>query len=144
VTRYLNRLQPLGLLVMRVVLGVIMVAHAWQKVTGGRNLTATVSSWGWPWWLGYVSTYTELIGGALLVVGLLTRVWGLGLTINMVVAIWKVHWKNGLIGQGSIEFPLALAAIAFALIWLGAGPLSIDYLFFGEPGGARPAKAAKK
>jgi len=38
----------------------------------------------------------------------------------------KIHWKNGLLGNGGYEFPLALAAIAFALIFFGAGPIALD------------------
>ena len=46
----------------------------------------------------------------------------------MLVAIFGVHWKNGFTGQGNYQFPLALAAIAFSLIFTGAGPISIDGL----------------
>jgi uncharacterized membrane protein YphA (DoxX/SURF4 family) len=48
----------------------------------------------------------------------------------MLVAIAKVHWKNGLLtrapGAAGYEFPLSLAAIAFALICFGAGPFALD------------------
>jgi hypothetical protein len=46
----------------------------------------------------------------------------LAFVIEMGVAIWKVHFKNGLMGNGGYEFPLAVAAIAFgaALFWRGA------------------------
>jgi uncharacterized membrane protein YphA (DoxX/SURF4 family) len=48
------------------------------------------------------------------------------ITIDMVVAIAKVHWKHGLLGAGGYEFPLALTAIAFALIFFGAGSIALD------------------
>jgi uncharacterized membrane protein YphA (DoxX/SURF4 family) len=63
----------------------------------------------------------------------------LGLVIDMSVAIAKVHWKHGFMGQGGYEFPLALWAIAFALIFLGAGPISIDAIR-GSFGGRSKAK----
>ena len=44
----------------------------------------------------------------------------------MAVAIWKIHWKNGMFAKGGYEFPLTLATIALALIFLGAGPIAID------------------
>jgi uncharacterized membrane protein YphA (DoxX/SURF4 family) len=59
-------------------------------------------------------------------IGLFTRLAAFAIMIDMIVAIAKVHWKHGLLGAGGYEFPLALAAIAFALIFLGAGPIAID------------------
>jgi putative oxidoreductase len=58
--------------------------------------------------------------------GLFTRCAAFAVMIDMVVAIAKVHWKHGLLGQGGFEFPLSLAAIAFALIFCGAGAISLD------------------
>ena len=52
--------------------------------------------------------------------------------IEMAVVIVKVHWKNGLTGQGGYEFPLALATIAFALMCYGGGPFGFN---FGKGGG---------
>lgn len=141
--RFLDRLQPLGLLVMRIVLGVVMIAHAYQKILRGvHNSYGFFNSLGLPWWSVYLSTYTELIGGALIIVGLLTRVWALGLSIDMFVAIWKVHWKNGLLPDHGYQFPLALAALAFALIFFGGGPIALDAIVFGRSGGGTKAKKA--
>jgi putative oxidoreductase len=130
---FLERLQPLGLLGLRLAVGVIMVAHGYKKLFGGgvHSLMGSIAGWGWPWWLAYMVTYLEFAGGMLLIVGLLTRLLGLGYTIEMAVAIWKVHWHNGLMGPGGFEFPLTVAAIAFALVWFGAGPISIDHLIWG-------------
>ena len=58
----------------------------------------------------------------------LTRFVAFCVCINMLVAIFGVHWKNGFTGQGNYQFPLALAAIAFSLIFTGAGPIAIDGL----------------
>jgi putative oxidoreductase len=135
--RYLDRLQPLGLLILRLALGVIMTAHGYSKVFGGlHHHSQVVASLGIPAWLGYVSSFAEFLGGLFLIVGFLTRPAAVALCINMAVAIAKVHWKNGLIGQNrsGFEFPLALAAIAFALIFFGAGPIGIDHIFRGGGG----------
>jgi putative oxidoreductase len=135
--RLFDRLQPLGLLVLRLVLGIIMIAHGYPKVFGGLQHHAHfVSSLGLPGWLGYVSAIVEFGGGILLVVGLFTSCAAIAVLIDLVVAIWKVHWKNGLTHQGGYEFPLALAAIAFALIFFGGGPISLD----GARGGGRAFK----
>jgi uncharacterized membrane protein YphA (DoxX/SURF4 family) len=77
------------------------------------------------------------------IAGLLTRFFSLAILIDMAVAIWKIHWKNGLFGKGGYELPLTLATIAFALIILGAGPIAIDAMRRGRPTMIRPrAKAA--
>jgi putative oxidoreductase len=135
--RYLDRLQPLALLALRLVLGAIMIGHGYSKVFGGLHHHAQfVASLGMPAWLGYLSAFAEFFGGILLIAGFLTRPAALAICIDMVVAIGKVHWKNGLIGanRGGYEFPLALAAIAFALIFYGAGPIAVDQVF-GRGGG---------
>jgi uncharacterized membrane protein YphA (DoxX/SURF4 family) len=54
--------------------------------------------------------------------------------IDLSVAIVKVHWKNGLLGNGGYQFPLALAAIAFALIFFGAGPIALESIRRGAGG----------
>ncbi len=132
--RYLDRLQPLALLILRLALGIIMVAHGYSKVFGGLHHHAEfVASLGMPAWLGYVSAFAEFLGGLLVIAGFLTRPAALAICIDMAVAIGKVHWKNGLTGanHGGYEFPLSLAAIAFALIFFGAGPVAVDHIFGG-------------
>ncbi|HEV7219607.1 MAG TPA: DoxX family protein, partial [Terriglobales bacterium] len=125
--RFLDRLQPFALFVLRLVLGVIMIAHGSGKVFGGlSHHVQMVSGLGLPGWLAYFSAAAEFFGGILVIAGFLTRFAALGILVDMVVAIWKVHWKNGLMGDHGYQFPLAVAAIAFALIFFGAGPISFD------------------
>jgi putative oxidoreductase len=126
---FLERVQPLGLLVLRLVLGAIMIAHGYPLVFGGiHHHMDTVRSLNLPGWMAYLSAASQFGGGILLVVGFLTRLAALGICITMVVAILGVHWKNGFLGQGNYQFPLALAAIAFSLIFTGAGPIAVDWL----------------
>ena len=132
-TRILENMQPFALLVLRAVLGLVMAAHGWLKVNGGmaefKGFLATI---GVPGWMGYVSAYAELVGGILLIIGLLTRFAAFALFINMLVAV-KAIWKNGLLGAQGYQFPLALAAMAFLLIFFGAGPISLDTAIFHAP-----------
>jgi len=133
--RYLDRLQPLALLVMRLALGAVMLGHGYQKVFGGLHHHAQfVASLGLPAWMGYLSAFTEFFGGLLLLIGLFTRIAAVAVCINLVVAIWKVHWHNGLMGNGGSEFPLALSALAFALIFFGGGPIALDHVRAGGGG----------
>lgn len=139
--RFLDRLQPLGLVALRLIVGVIMIAHGYGKVFHGglSQHVHRVASLGLPGWLAYASAFAEFFGGILLIVGLLTRFFSLLILIDMAVAIWKVHWKNGMFAKGGYEFPLTLATIAFALIFFGAGPIAIDAVL--ERGGPRKRKA---
>ena len=141
--RYLDRLQPLALLVLRVAIGVIMIAHGYSKVFGGfSHVRDMVQHIGFPGWTAYLVAGTEFFGGILIIAGLLTRFVAVAMLIDMLVAIWKVHWHNGLKGPGGYEFPLALAAIAFALIFFGAGPMAFDSIRKGSGGGRAKSKPA--
>ncbi len=133
--RYLDRLQPLAFLVMRLALGAVMVAHGYQNLF--RHLhdhVRLVASLGIPAWLGYVSSFAEFAGGMLILVGLFTRAAAFALCVDLIVAIWKVNWHNGMTGDHGYEFPLALAALAFALIFLGGGPIAMDHVSYGGGG----------
>jgi len=124
----LNRLQPFALLVLRVVLGAVMIAHGYKKVFGGfHGHHEFVASLGIPAWMAYLSTGTEFFGGIAIVLGVFPRFFSLAFLIEMAVVIWKVHFKNGFTGQGGYEFPLALAAMAFALICYGGGPFGFNF-----------------
>jgi putative oxidoreductase len=140
--RFLDRLQPLALLALRLILGAIMIDHGYGKVFHGGlgPFVQHIGSMGLPSWLGYCSAFTEFFGGMLLIVGLLTRFVSVGVMIDMAVAIWKIHWKNGMFAKGGYEFPLTLATVAFALIFLGAGPIALDAVR-GRGTGTRKTKA---
>jgi putative oxidoreductase len=127
-------MQPLALLMMRLVLGAIMIAHGYHKVFGGfHHHMDMVGSLGLPRWLAYFSAGTEFFGGIAIVLGLFTRFCSLAFVIEMGVAIWKVHFKSGFTGSNGYEFPLALASLAFALVCFGSGPWGFN---FGKGGGA--------
>jgi putative oxidoreductase len=134
-----NRLQPFALLVMRLALGAIMIAHGYGKVLGGgfHHHMEYVGSLGLPARLAYLSAGTEFFGGIGIVLGVFTRFVSLAFLIEMGVAVWKVHFKNGLTGNGGYEFPLALAAIAFALLCFDGGPWGFN---FGKSGSWRGGK----
>lgn len=137
--RFLDRLQPAGLLALRLVLGAIMVAHGYPKVFGGLQEHAhLVASLGLPGWLGYVSAFAQFGGGLFLVFGVLTRYAALAVLANTVAAIWKMGWKNGFVGPDNYQFPLALAAMAFVFVCFGGGPVALDRWLFRPGGPPRP------
>src|SRR5271155_2544938 len=82
----------------------------------------------------------NFFGGTLIIAGLLTRFVAAAMLIDMFVAIWKIHWHNGLKGPGGYEFPLCIGVIAFALIFFGAGPIALDSIRKGGGGGRTKSK----
>ena len=129
----LEKLKPLALLLLRWALGLIFVYHGWPKLFGNtQQAMQGFAGVGFPAWMAYVAGVVELFGGALLIAGLFTRIAGLLLAGEMVVALWKVHLGKGLLAVNEYQFPMALAAAAFALAALGAGAISFDRAIFKE------------
>jgi len=124
----------LGLLVLRVVVGLIFVAHGAQKIFE-YTLPGTIGSFAdmgvpLPEIAAPFVAFVELIGGALLALGLFTRPVGILLAIDMIVAIVAVHLPAGLwVGEGGYEFVAVLGVAALALAFTGAGRFSIDGAF---------------
>ena len=145
--KFLNSLQPLGLLILRCVLGVIFLTHGYPKLTQSTaQLQGMFVQHGLPGPFVYVAGVLETFGGLMLIVGLFARCAGLALAIEMAIAIVKVHSAHGIMALRDYEFPLALAAAALALATVGAGALSVDHLLFGERGAgrSRAPKPSKK
>jgi len=122
---------------MRVVIGMIFFAHGAQKLEGwfgGAGPDASAAVYANAWGIGslgfYVSSMTEMFGGAALIVGLLTRVAALGLVIDMCVAIVVVHLSHGLLGPQGMEYPLVLMTTMLAILMMGAGRFSLDRVVF--------------
>lgn len=129
-----NGYRCCALSLVRLVLGVIFFMHGGQKVMGwfgGQGLAATVQmmSANLPVILVYLVAFGEFLGGIALIVGFLSRFAAAGIFIIMAGAIATVHWKNGFFAPGGFEYPLALAAMALAVVLGGAGCLSIDSFF---------------
>ncbi len=111
-----------------------MIGHGYNKVFGGGMMEHyhRVQSLGLPGVLAFPSAFTEFFGGILVLLGLFTRFASAAILVEMLVAIWKVHGGNGLLGERGYEFPLSLAAIALALICFGPGPLALEILRRGK------------
>lgn len=132
----------LALFILRVVTGIIMFMHGWQKVFqyGFAGVTQGFAGMGvpMPGIMGPFIALLELIGGIALIIGLLTPVFAALLAADMVGAILLVHLKNGFFMQEQgYEFTLALLGACLALMLAGAGRYSVD----GELAGRRPSRS---
>lgn len=140
---FLDRVQPLGLLILRIALGVIFFTHGYPKLLRpSLDMQHMFTQHGLPAQFVYVAGVLETFGGALLALGLFTRPAALLLAIEMGVAIWKVHSSGGIMALHLYEFPLALAAACLALATVGAGLVSVDEGMLGS--GSRKSRLPKK
>lgn len=122
-------LRDVGLLLGRVVLGVVFVAHGAKKFQDGiAGTQGAFDAMGVP--LPEVSAVAvasiEIAGGALLVLGALTPVVGVLLAAIMVGAGWFAHRDAFFGSEGGFEFVLVLAAFSALLALVGPGRLSLD------------------
>lgn len=131
----LHRFAGYAPLVIRVLVGIVMAAHGWQKLMGGPAAFGEfLGSLGvpLPGLMAYVVILAELGGGILLILGLLSRWAGLILTINLAVAILLVKVNVGFIappeaGAGA-ELDLALIAGFVTILLAGPGKVSLDHV----------------
>ena len=124
--RFLNNLQPWGALFLRLALGLSMIVHGYQKIethSALHHYIHYIVDLGLPYWLGYVSAFTEFAGGILVVLGLFTRLASGLIAINMLVALFLVGIHQGF---GTYNYVAGLAAIALMLCFYGAGALALD------------------
>jgi len=127
----------IGLLFVRIVVGLVMAAHGAAKLFG--------------WWGGYglrgtgqffeqagfrpgpafaaAASLSEIISGLLVAVGFLGPIGPALMVSVMIVAAVTVHWGQGLFAPKGIELPLLYAAAAFGLALTGFGEYSVDALF---------------
>src|SRR5437879_6158634 len=137
----LNSLQAVGLLVLRLALGLIFFTHGYPKLAhSGAGMQGFFVQHGLPGYFVYISGVLEVFGAVLLVLGVFTRGAALLLAIEMGVAIWKVHSTGGYLAVHNYEFPLAMLAGSFALATVGAGLLSLDHVLFEGRGKSRPPR----
>jgi len=107
---------------MRVVLGVLFIAHGWPKVTGIENTIGFFGTLGLPAALAYAVAGVEVLGGAAMILGLWTKWAGYALAVDMVGAIYFVKWTRGLIANnGGYGYELALLALALGVALIGPG-----------------------
>jgi putative oxidoreductase len=125
----------LGLLILRLVVGLIVAGHGLQKLFGWWGGP------GMPGWIGamnrmrirpavawaWISMLAEVIGGLGFALGLLTPLPSLAIAGSMLVAIVLVHWPRGFwVTKGGYEFNLSILGAITAIALAGPGAYSLD------------------
>lgn len=143
--KIVNTDNDFTLTVIRLVLGLIFLAHGGQKTLGwfhgqsfGATMTMFTQGMGIPAPLAFLAIMAEFAGGIGLIVGFLGRIASVGIICNMLVAIFMVHNKFGFFmnwfgnqqGEG-YEYHLLAIALAFVILVKGCGALSIDRALSG-------------
>lgn len=127
----------LGLLIVRLVVGLLFVGHGAQKLFGWFGGYGPKGTGGWLESIGVkpgvvmavVAGLMELVGGLLFAAGLITPIAAALIVMTMLVAIVKVHGQNGLWATSNgYEYNLVLIAIAIGVALTGAGAYSLDAL----------------
>lgn len=126
-----------GALALRVPVGIIFLAHGAQKLFGSFGGYGLEGTGQWMESIGLAPGFlmallagsAEFFGGLFLIIGLLTRPAAIALAGTMVVAIFAVHFENGLfMSNNGYEFGLALLAASVSLALTGSGKAAIDNL----------------
>ncbi|GIN11939.1 essential for viability in the presence of catechol [Niallia circulans] len=118
----------IGILLVRVTVGIIFLFHGLDKFNGGIEGTgAFFDSIGIPAAMASVVAFVEIIGGLALILGLGTRIIGAVFSAIMVVAIITAKWEAGLLG--GYELDLILLVTSLLLVLNGSKLLAIDQLF---------------
>jgi putative oxidoreductase len=137
--RIFDAFRPIGLLALRLGIGFIFL------LTGYDKLFAAPAKWlvwfpqhGFPSYFAYLAGSLEFFGGILLILGLLTRLVGLLLAVQMAIAVGRVSLPHaGFYHVDGYGLPLMLGVACFALATIGAGMLSLDAATFERTGKRR-------
>lgn len=129
--------MALGLLIIRLVIGLSFAAHGTQKVFGWFGGYGPKGTGGFFDSIGIkpgvlmavLAGMSELVGGLMFAAGLWTPIGAALIVLTMLVAIIKVHGKNGYwVTSNGYEYNLTLIAIAVGIALIGAGEYSLDAL----------------
>ena len=130
----MNIFKDVCITISRILVGIVLIAHGWQKYDSWTidGTAKSFDSMGVPWpdATAQIATYFELAAGVLLILGLLVRIVGPLLFIQMAFAFGFAHWGKGVfVADGGWELVGVLGAAGLALAASGSGRFSLDYLF---------------
>ena len=128
--------ESAGLLIARIILGVVLIAHGWQKFNEWTiaGTTEAFTGMGVPaaGIAAPIAASVELVGGILILIGLVTRIAAALVALQMVGAgIWGGHFGSGILIDGNgWELVMVMAAVAVILLAAGPGQYAADNFIF--------------
>lgn len=131
INQMMNRLESpsFASLFIRVAIGLVFINSGWFKVANIDVIVGFFGMMGIPPFLTYFVCYAEFIGGILYILGLFVRYVGVITAVIMLVALVKVHLPNGYhLANNGYEYVLVLLLCSLAMVTLGAGKYSLEYL----------------
>jgi putative oxidoreductase len=129
--QFLEKMKPLGLLVLRLAVGASFLYNGYPKLSNPAHWLKVFPSLGFPSYFAYISGILDVFGGGLLILGLFTRGAALLLAVEMGLVIGRTKLPAvGIYAFGQYEFQLVLGAAAVALATTGAGLISLDAFTF--------------
>jgi putative oxidoreductase len=135
--KFMDRFRDIGLLILRLGIGIMFIYRGWPKIDGGaemwKGIGSAMGNLGinfLPEFWGLMSAFAEFGGGALFALGLFFRPIALLMAFNMAVAT-VFHFHNGdtlTIASHAIELGIVFVSAFF----IGPGKLSVDEIFFSK------------
>lgn len=135
--------KDVALLLLRLALGSVFIAHGLQKLTGMDGTIAFFGSIGFAPWIAWFVAIVETTTGAMMIAGLMTNIAAWLMVIILIVAIAKVHITHGFIGKGGYEYQLFMMLTAIAVAHLGHGKYALCKHKDGERCGSCDSCVAK-
>lgn len=136
--KFLNSLQPLALLLLRLSFAAIFISHGYPTIVyRGSAMQGVFLQHGFPSYFAYITGLVELFGGGLLLLGLFTRWAALLLALEIILLSLKIYTPHSYFAVGEYQFPLVVATGCFTLAAVGPGPFSLDYPLFERRRAAR-------
>jgi putative oxidoreductase len=126
-----NVMERIGVMFVRIAVGVVFFMHGYQKwfTYKPQGVVDAFGKMGLPPAAAYATMTAELVCGALLILGFLTRIAVIPIIVVMTVAILHVHLKNGFfLDKMGYEYALTLGLAGLGILFAGPGLLAVDNL----------------
>ncbi|PID98467.1 MAG: hypothetical protein CSA83_01115 [Actinomycetales bacterium] len=119
------------MLVVRLLLGTVMVAHAAYRWANLDAEIAFANEYGLNWFFVWLAMIFEAVGGGLIALGLGTVALGFFVIVYQGLVISYIKVNNGIyLTNGGWEYNAALAALGLVCLMYGSGRLGLDQIFF--------------
>lgn len=114
--------RSIGLLLIRVAVGLVFLAHGWMKVGNLSGVEGMFAGFGLPGATGIFIAWLEVLGGLALILGILPRLFALAFGIEMLVAVFLTGFGRG---YQPHELEIFLMLVSFGIMFAGSGRFAL-------------------